>query len=378
MRCMSNAFFHQAEVTQIDRWDHGPLELAFVPEPADGRLEWIAHVHEWNSTQRAGFVRSGEALEGLKPVIPYLEERRNPNMILVPVQGGTSQLDVMLAGLLPDAVLAKAGLDRRRAMMALMFPHHDLPADYGQRARAAFAHYIWTRLCPLARLGEGAFSARSPLRLLAGDTPFWAHRLYRLALQRRDDFFEPTTHEDAEWEPLDALRDQFLAQLPEHERHLFQVQRPLIGGDVWDEFDVDEREDVIASAIDGDGVLDSLEPVVDLLHRHRTHDDFSAANSWIKEDFERSFYSKRAKLKVDLVETIDDAPAYELEPNEPYEQVLFRDVIAMLDQREQRLVIALRLGKNASTIARESGLRGHASVSRRIAALKSKVARLLN
>ena len=50
----------------------------------------------------------------------------------------------------------------------------------------------------------------------------------------------------------------------------------------------------------------------------------------------------------------------------------------MLDQKERRLVVALRLGKNASTIARETGLRGHASVSRRIAALKRKVAKLLD
>ena len=378
MRSMSNAFFHQVEITQVDRWDHGPLELAFLSEPTTGHLEWIAHVHEWNATQRAGFVRSSETLEGLKPVIPYLEERRNPNMILVPTYGGTSELDVMLAGLLPDEVLAKAGLERRRASMALLHTHHDLPADYGSPARAAFAHYIWTRLSPRARLGEGAFSARSPLRLLAGDTPYWAHRLYRLALARRDEFFEPTTHEDKGWKPLDELRDQFLAELPAEERHLFLVQRPLMGGDVWNEFDADEREDVIQSAIDGDGVLDSLDPVVELLHRHRTHDDFSSANSWIKEDFERSFYSKRAKLKVDLIETTDDAPAYALEPNEPYEQVLFRDVIAVLNQKERRLIIALRLGKNASTIAREAGLRGHASVSRRIATLKAKIAHLLN
>lgn len=378
MRSISNAFFHQAEITQVDRWDHGPLELAFLPEPQNGHLEWIAHIHEWNATQRAGFVRSGEALEGLKPAIPYLEERRNPNMILVPTYGGSSELDVMLAGLLPDDVLARAGLERRRAMMPLLFTHHDLPADYGTRARAAFAHYIWTRLCPLARLSEGAFSPQSPLRLLAGDTPYWAHRLYRLALARRDEFFEPTTHEDETWKPLDELRNKLMADLPEEDRHRFEVQRPLMGGDVWDEFDEDEREEVIRSAIDGDGVLDSLDPVVELLHRHRTHDDFSAAHSWIKEDFERSFYSKRAKLKVELVETIDDAPAYALEPNEPYEQVLFRDVIAVLDQKERRLVVALRSGKNASTIAREAGLRGHASVSRRIAALKAKVSNLLN
>lgn len=378
MRSISNAFFHQAEITQTDRWDHGPLELAFLPVPATNHLEWTAHVYDWNSTQRAGFVRSGRSLEGLKPFVPYLEERRNPNMILVPTYAGTSELDVMLAGLLPDVVLAKAGLERRRAMMGLMYVHHDLPADYGVRARAAFAQYIWSRLCPLARLSEGAFSARSPLRLLAGDTPYWAHRLYRLALARRDELFTPTTQVDETWESLEGLRSKILAELPVEERHLFEVKRPLMGGDVWDEFDEDEREEVIQCAIDGDGVLDSLQPVVDLLHRHRTHDDFSAAHSWIKEDFERSFYSKRAKVKVDLVETVDDSPAYALEPSEPYESVLFRDVIAVLDQKERRLVLALRSGKSASTIAREAGLRGHASVSRRIAALKAKVARLLN
>ncbi len=308
MRSISNAFLHQVEITQVNRWDQGPLELAFLREPKERRLEWVAHVHEWNATQRAGFVRSSEAMEGLKPVVPYLEQRRNPNMILVPTYGGNSELDVMLAGLLPDEVLAKAGLERLRALMGLMYMHHTLPADYGSRARAAFAHYIWTRLCPLARLGEGAFSARSSLRLLAGDTPYWAHRLYRLALQRRDDFFEPTTHEDESWEPLDALRDKFMADLSEEDRPHFQVQPPLVGGDVWDEFDADEREDVLQSAIDGDGVLESLDPVVELLHRHRAHEDFSGANSWIKEDFERSFYSKRAKLKVDLVETIETHP----------------------------------------------------------------------
>ena len=61
MRSISSAFFHQLEITHVDRWDHGALELAFLPEPAPGHLEWIARVHEWNSTQRAGVVRTGEA-----------------------------------------------------------------------------------------------------------------------------------------------------------------------------------------------------------------------------------------------------------------------------------------------------------------------------
>lgn len=377
MRHISNAHFYQAEVTQVDRWEHGPLELVFLAEPADGRLERDAHIHEWNATQRAGFLRSGKAMDGLKASIPCLEERRNPNMILVPTYAGTSELDVMLASLLPDSLLQQHNLERRRTTMNLLFVHHDLDPGYGSRARAAFSQHIWSLLSPRARLGANAFATNSPLRLLAGDTRYWAHRLYRLALDRRDTYFEPTEHEDKSWKPVDSLRQQILAQIPEEDHHLFKVERPLIGGDIWDVFDSADREDILRAAMDGDGVMESLDPVVELLHSHHTHEDFSDRSSWIKEDFERSFYSKRARLKVDLIETIDDAPAYDLEPSEPYEQVLFRDVIAMLDQKERRLVLALRMGKNASTIAREVGLRGHASVSRRISALKAKLAHLL-
>jgi len=373
---MSNAFFHQAEITQVDRWERGPLELVFLPEPESNRGEFIAHAHDWNSTQRAGFIRSSETMDGLRKYVPWLEERRNPNMILVPTRDTTSALDIMLASLLPDALLTNYGLERKHPSLGLLM-WGKLKPTYGTKARAAFAQHIWSYLAPRVRFNEGAFAPNSPLRLLAGDTRFWAHRLYRLALDRRDEYFEPTTHDDEDWKPIDELRETLLGQLPEEDRHLFRVERPLMGGTIWDVFDADEREDVLKAAIDGDGVMESLEPVIDLLHRHRVHEDFSDRHSWIKEDFERSFYSKRSRLKVDLLETVDDAPAYDLEPNEPYEQVLFRDIIAMLDQKERRLVIALRMGKNASTIARESGLRGHASVSRRIAALKAKVAGLL-
>lgn len=324
------------------------------------------------------FFRSSEALDGLKPFVPHLEKRTNPNIILVPTRNGRSSLDVMLAGLLPDHVLEQHNLERRRTTLPLLLHNDERDRGYGPRAREAFSHYIWSKLCPRARLSENAFAASSPLRLLAGDTRFWENRLYRLALDRRDQLFEPTEHEEDDWESVDSFRKKMLAAIPDDDHHLFTIARPLTGGDIWDVYDPDQREETIQAAIDGAGVMDSLNPVIELLHRHRAHEDFSDQNSWIKEDFERSFYSKRARLKVDLIETIDEAPAYDVEPNAPYEHVLFRDVIAVLDRRERRLALALRLGKNASTIARESNLRGHASISRRIRALKSKISRLLD
>jgi hypothetical protein len=290
----------------------------------------------WISSVRGSHGRT----QGFDPVP---RKRRNPNMILVPTYAETSDLDVMLASLLPDSSLRQNKLERRRASMNLLFVHHDLDPDYGARARAAFSRHVWSLLAPRSRLGESAFSTNSPLRLLAGDARYWAHRIYRLALDRRDTYFDPTEHEESSWKSVDTLREHIFGQVPEGERHLFKVERPIVGGDIWDVMDSDDREDVLRSAIDGDGVIESLDPVIELLHAHHVHEDFSERHSWIKEDFERSFYSKRSRLKVDLVDTIDDAPAYELEPNEPYEQVLFRDVIAMLDQKERRLVLALRM-----------------------------------
>ena len=123
--------------------------------------------------------------------------------------------------------------------------------------------------------------------------------------------------------------------------------------------------------------MESLDPLIELLHRHRTPEDFSSRYSWVKEDFERSFYSKRAKLKVDLIETIDDFPASHSGDHDGYGRVLFRDIVAFLDHRERRLMLALRQGRTISEIAACDGLTGHAAVSRRVKALKRKIKALL-
>jgi hypothetical protein len=158
---------------------------------------------------------------------------------------------------------------------------------------------------------------------------------------------------------------------------LFEVRRPLRGGVIWDEENHDEREAVLDHAITGIGVMESIEPVVDLLQTHRTHEDFSSSVSWIKEDFERSFYSKRAKLKVELVETLDDSPVWAMDECDGYGQVLFRDLLAALNLKERKLLLAVRQGKTPCEIASTQGLRGHAAISRRVKRLKAKLAALL-
>ena len=339
------------------------------------------HAQAWNQSASAGFARDGEALEILKAQIPSLERRKNPNIIMVPERAdGLTELDIMLASLLPDSALAKWKLPRLRASMALLLVgHHELDSNFATRTRAAFSDLIWHKLSPQRRSRQAAFSANSSLRVLAGDPTFWMHRLYRLCLAWRDDFFtEVDESTEPSWKPLETLRQHFLESIPEEDREKFKVRRPVRGGEIWDEKDEADRNNVLDAVISGGDILESLDPVVEVLKTHRCHDDFAACHSWIKDDFERSFYSKRAKLKVDLVETLDDAAVWASADNEGYEHALFRDVLSFLDLREKRLVLALRSGRTVSDIASQKGLSGHASISRKIKALKLKVRRLIN
>jgi len=134
---------------------------------------------------------------------------------------------------------------------------------------------------------------------------------------------------------------------------------------------------VLDDALTGAGVIESLEPVIELLQSQRAHEDFSNRASWIKEDFERSFYSKRAKFKVELVETLDDAPVWSTDECDGYGEILFRDLLAALNVKERKLLLAVRMGRTVSDIAAAEGLSGHASISRRISVLKTRVQTLL-
>ncbi len=285
----------------------------------------------------------------------------------------------MLASLLPDSVLQQRNLKRERANMGLtLWGCQDRTAAYARVIEEAFSKLIWSKLAPKRRFNPEFFSARSSLRLLAGDGRFWMNRIYRLALDRRENWFSPTSCKDESWKSMEELQREFdEAMAGEEERSEFLLRRPLMGGTIWLETDAEERNAVLDDALTGAGVMDSLEPVIELLQGQHAHEDFSDRTSWIKEDFERSFYSKRAKLKVELVETVDDAPVWSTDDCDGYGEVLFRDLVAALDLKARRLLLALRMGKTVTEIAAAEGLRGHASISRRVTDLKKKVALLL-
>ena len=381
MYAISNAFLYDAEIVQTDRWAWGPLELALLNManiPTELRFKLQMGIHEWNQCHAAGSLRHEDAFDAVTKGIPGIERRQNPNIIVVPRDAsGLTELHVMLASLLPDESLKRCGLERLRPNMSLMMVGRDaLGAGYKEGVEAEFSRFIWSRLTHGSRRSRAFFSATSsPLRLLSGDIRYWMHRLYRVALYRRE-MFQPTP-EERQRVSLEDVKAELARQVGADYADRFAVRRPLVGGHVWFAEDAGERDAVIGEALGGAGVMESLAPVIELLNTQHAHEDFSSRYSWVKEDFERSFHSKRARLRVQMIQSVDDAPVWDVSECDGYQSVLERDVFAALDLKSRTLLLALRAGKTVCELGRDAGLTGHASISRQVQRLQAKLRQIL-
>lgn len=375
MRAMSNAFLNQVSVIQKNHWDLGPLELVSY----DYKNSEERHTgFFWNSAYEGGLCRDAELLDSVQKIIPSLGSRSNPNIFLVPTISGGSMLDLMLRSVIPSRLKSQSRLDTSGSANLWLVPTglHQLSSDYFRRCRETFERYIWSKLQRSGRSKYDCFSVNDPLRLLSADDGYWKARLYRVALYYYEQF-EEAYNVDQDWDSLEGLRERFFEEAPDATDD-FLIRRPRKGGTLWFEDDDDECEAVVEDMLDGLGVLDPVQPMLDLIHSHRVHEDFSDKYSWVREDFERSFYSKRSKVKVVLVETVDELPVWSADECYLDEGTVFRDLLACFDKRDQRLLIAVRRGFTQTEIASDLGLRGHASISRRINKIKARLKDLLD
>lgn len=381
MFVISKAHFDQLDIVQKDRWDQGPIEFIFLPEPEVDRPEFVGHQVRWNTWFRACTMRPGESLEFFQRLWPSIAKSGNPNKFIVPSIGEYTELHAMLASVVPSATLARYGIKEKRKANFWLHPlgfddDEPSPRAYARAASRAFSAYLWPRLVRRSGLRMPDFSPRSSLRLLADDSRYWMNRLYRVAIARAEGF-EEADQDDDRWRPIETFEKRARAALPDLDWSLFEFRRPLKGGYLWWPDDQDECDAVIDEMLSGHAVMDSITPVVDALLSQGAHEDFAETYSWIKDSFERSFYHRRAKLKVSLVQTTDDAPCWDADEPSGYDAVLFRDVLAMLDLKDRHLVIGLRHGENLSSLARASGLRSHAGLARRLKALRARLKTVL-
>lgn len=280
MRVMSNAFFSQAEVTQVDRWEHGQLEIHLVPEPHDRQgfrnAEFGGLIVNWNCKQCAGFLRDAQCLEQLQS--RGLVAGSNPNLVFAPTHCGYTELLGMLGSLLPDKVLKGHKIDRPEANFWLW------PSSEELRFRSP------------AKLDEYSLEE--------------VNRLTDAHLQRLASII-PNAFEQWIWTQLVRSKRFGFQDFAENERASFRLTRPRMGGDLWEPDNADDRQWITGLLIGGDSTFQSLEPIVDVLLGSAAHEDFSNRYSWIKEDFERAFYSKRSRVKVKLYEYVDECPVHE-------------------------------------------------------------------
>jgi hypothetical protein len=120
-----------------------------------------------------------------------------------------------------------------------------------------------------------------------------------------------------------------------------------------------------------------LRAIIEAVRSHRVQDDFSDRWSWAKEDFERKLYSKRSKSKVTFVELEDTIPMHGAD-KELDENLLWDDVLALVEPKDRRVVVCLRSGMTrVSEIATLLGYANHSAVSKKLARIRERARPLL-
>lgn len=376
----SNAWFiSQADLVQKNRWEHGQPEFVLVEEDEFRCLDSaIGSVTLWNSSYEGGKYRHSKRFELPPRILARVEECRNPNFFLVLRRNSGTPLHAMLSTLLPRPYLERYDLEQ--IVPSLWLTHCRGEDNYGapgwsDRVEAAFSHFIWTRLLKGSRHASSHYSSDFPVKTLCGDPFYWMQRLYRLALERYEKFAEAEEKEG--WDSLEFIEGELSKEFGSMPEDL-SVRRPREGGTLWDHEDAAECDSVVEELISGAGVMESATSLVDLILSHSTHEDFSEKHSWIRQDFERAFYSKRSKnVKVVLASTLDNFPVDVSGVPTGYESALFRDVLSSFDPHSRRLLIALRHGHTTREMADAMHYKSHSFLSQRLGGIRRRVAAIL-
>jgi DNA-directed RNA polymerase specialized sigma24 family protein len=145
---------------------------------------------------------------------------------------------------------------------------------------------------------------------------------------------------------------------------------PRCGGTLWDgEAWAAEVVEEVVEAADAGG---RLRAILDAVRSNRVEDDFSDRWSFAREDFERKLYRKRNKVRVRFVELTDTIPVQGPE-TEVEGNLVVGDFLALLDEREQQVVVLLRSGyTKLGEVASVLGYKNHSAVSKYLARVRRK------
>lgn len=354
-----------------------PAEYVHIPLPKSGGMAdeatcyLVNFVGRWNTAWEAGPLRTQIFEEEEVPQTMrwlechpdtdfrlVLDGSRNPHIAYEPIYHLLT-LDTLRACGLPAL---KKGFWPQFGFPWQQRTRNHLPRDLATRMQRGLSAQIWPFLTGGPR---SAFSCKEPLVLLSNSLDFWLPYLDKVA-QKRLSEFERVAHDRDSIGALD--------EVPVDMRD--SVVRPRKGGDVW--FGRDDALDATREMVDEADRQGRLRGLIDAVRAHRVEDDFSPRWSFLKEDFERRLYHKRTKVKVTFVELDDTIPSHGPDA-EADGNLLWQDLFTLCDPKERQVLVCLRSGTTRATeIASELGYANHSPVSKALAKIRRRVAKLFD
>lgn len=365
---VSAAFMFNGVVRPLE-----PMRPEYISLPLDPRLgseknaKAVVAVSKWNMLWEAGqFRRRFFEDDELPDPMAAIADLGDINVTFVPLTRSRYYEYAPLLHLLPKQILDQFGLPAlRRGMWPFLAHYNDidvfLPEDFESRLSRAWAYRVWRHLESGSRLN--AFTRDDPIKLLAHNLDFWLPAVTATIQNRLREFPE-----------VDKSKNPFELGVPVTLTDGSTLPgavtgHPRMGGSVWT--GEEEADWVVEDAVEHADETGRLRAIMDAVRSHRIEDDFSDRWSFAKEDFERKLYGRRRKVKVAFVEVPDTTPVQGPE-SEVVGNLVTNDFMAMLDARNQQIVVLLNSGYTSQTeIAGILGYANHSAVTKRLAHIRA-------
>jgi hypothetical protein len=339
-------------------------EYATIPmERASDKL--AVNVANWNLLWEAGqFRRRFFDADDLLAPLAKIADLGDVNVTLVPRSRSRYFEFAPLYHLLPAATLERFGLPllRRGAWPFLAdwgSVDRHLPADFAQSLQRAWGATVWPHLNSGSRLS--AFAPDEPIRLLAHNLEFWLPPVTAVIQDRLRDF--PEVDKGRPTGPVPLADGSVLPGAV--------TGNPRMGGAVWD--GVEDAAQVVAETVEAADATGRLRGILDAVRAHRVADDFSAAWSYAREDFERKLHRKRNKVSVRFVELTDTIPVQSPD-SDVLGSLVTSDFLALLDAKQRQIVILLSSGYRQHEIAEQLGYANHSPIAKKLARIRRQAA----
>ena len=374
LRNMSAAFMFSGVVRPLEPTQPEYATIALDPGlGSEENIKALVAVSKWNTLWEASqFRRRFFDEDELPEPMASVADLGDVNVTFVPRTRSRYYEYAPMLHLLPKQAMEHFGLPVLRGCLWPFLAEHTpiddfLPDDFETRLSRAWAYRVWRHLESGSKMR--AFTRDDPIKLLAHNLDFWVPAVTATIQDRLREFPEVDKGKDpSELGVPVTLEDGSI--LPGA-----VTAHPRMGGTVW--MGEDEAARVVEDVVEHADQTGRLREIMDAVRSHRIEDDFSDHWSYAREDFERKLHGKRRKVKVTFVEVPDTTPVQGPE-SEVVGNLVTNDFMAMLDARNQQIVVLLNSGTTKTDIAIILGYANHSAVSKRLARIRAAAERFFD